>query len=87
MGTRSINTDRDIEYLSMLASTGQPSFRHPLKNINSKIISTKDVNTQSDPKLNYSEFEHTIRSSSHYADDIKKKLEDTTTNLKTNEKD
>jgi hypothetical protein len=80
LGTRSINTDIDIEYLSMLASTGQPSFKHPLRNINSNLSSPKDIDKiQTETKITYADNEHLIRSPTHSID---KKSIETKTDVK-----
>jgi hypothetical protein len=71
-GTRTINTTSDVEYLSMLASTGQPSFQHPLRLINSNISSPRDINLQGETKINFAEYEHLIRSPSRSIDENKK---------------
>jgi hypothetical protein len=71
-GTRTIDTTSDVEYLSMLASTGQPSFQHPLKMINSNISSPKDINLQGDTKINFADYDHLIRSPSRSIDENKK---------------
>jgi len=71
-GTRTIDTTSDVEYLSMLASTGQPSFQHPLRLINSNLSSPKDINLQGDIKINFADNEHLIRSPSHSVDEFKK---------------
>lgn len=62
LGTRKINTKSDVEYLSMLASTGQSSFQHPLTVISSKLLSTTDLINQTDSKITYSDIDNKITS-------------------------
>ncbi len=44
LGTRTIETDVDMEYLSLLASTGQPSFKESTSRLASKTTSHHDHN-------------------------------------------
>ena len=45
LGTRTIVTDTDMEYLSLLASTGQPSFKESTSRMASKTSSHQDHHT------------------------------------------
>jgi len=72
LGTRKINTKSDVEYLSMLASTGQSSFQHPLTTISSKSLSTKDLIIQTDTKITLSDIDNEITSKNDLIDESMK---------------
>lgn len=71
LGTRTINTKSDVEYLSMLASTGQSSFQHPLRIINSNLTSPRDAINQTGTKMTFSEFDFQNKSTAQVQDESK----------------
>ena len=71
LGTRKINTKSDVEYLSMLASTGQSSFQHPLKTICSNLSSPIDLINQTGTKTHFSGFDNQIKSTIQLIDHSK----------------